>query len=261
MSGVSSTLDRRVISGFAPQVGLELHATLDSTQAFAHALVAAGQRGPLAILADEQTAGRGQRGRTWHSPPNAAVYLTLIWPSTRRMDTLIGLSLALGLAVRSTLAEVGIMAELKWPNDVLVDGRKIAGVLVDIVSSSTGSTPIIGIGLNLDLHPDDARQIDQATTDLRTHLSNLPSRSEMAGRLLRAVGARLQDFEQVGFAPMMKEWQAADALVGTEVEWSVGDSTQRARVLGIDALGRLRAAVDGKEKLIVAGDVRVRRVA
>jgi len=254
-----STLDAAQITHYAPEISLQLHACVESTQAIAHTLAALGERGPTAIFADEQTAGRGQRGRRWHSPPNAAIYLTLLWPSTRRLAELSGLSLALGLAVHSVLADLGIKAEVKWPNDVLVNGRKIAGILVEILSDPRGSIQLIGIGLNIDLHPEDARSIDQANTDMCTHLPDCPSRSEIAGRLLRAASARLRAFESSGLQSMLAEWHAADALAGADVNWTIGESIQRATVIGIDEVGRLRVTLHGVERLIVAGDVQVRR--
>lgn len=248
-------LDPSRIATLAPRVRLELHGEVDSTQRVARERVSAGERGPLAIFAEAQTAGRGQHGRTWHSPAGAAIYLSLIWTSARSLQALAGLSLAVGLAVQRTLARTGIQAQLKWPNDVCVDVQKIAGILVEVAREASGSRAIIGIGLNCAMP--DAAPIDQAWTDLR-RLGAKIDRSELAGLLLHELQVQLDDFEVNGLATAVAAWPAIDALAGKPLWLQQGTERTRAIGAGIDARGRLRVMIDGVEHCLSAADVSVR---
>lgn len=254
----SSALDAVSIAAANHAIGVEVHDCLDSTQSCARGRLQAGARRPLAIFAEAQTAGRGQRGRVWYSPPGAALYLTLIWPTARRMAGLAGLSLIVGLILRRVLAQFGVDAQLKWPNDVWVGERKLAGVLIELVGDPAGSTALIGIGLNHDL-PDTARaQIDQPHIDLGCILDPLPSRNAIAAALLESLQTQLQRFEAQGLGAFLDEWDAADALRGRPIWLVEGQGRVRGMALGIDAVGRLRVQVDGRERLLTAGEVSIR---
>ncbi len=248
-------LDHARIAALAPRVRIELHGELDSTQGLARERIGAGERGPLAILADAQTAGRGQHGRRWHSPRGAAIYLSLIWTSTRSLQALSGLSLAVGLALQRMLAGIGVSALLKWPNDVLVDNQKIAGILLEVLPDGTGSRTIIGVGLNHSL-PADA-PIDQPWTDLSSAGVTL-DRSEVAGRLLHDLLMQLEDFDVHGLAGVVAAWPAVDALAGRPLWLHQGAVRTRATGVGIDERGRLRVLVDGVEHRLSAAEVSIR---
>lgn len=252
-----TALDADRIAALAPGCMLEFHDQVESTQDLARTRLA-GARLPCAIFAEEQTAGRGQRGRVWHSPRAAAIYCTLIWPSTRGLAEFSGLSLVVGLAVHAALAHAGLEARLKWPNDVLIASRKIAGILVEIGADDRGSWALIGIGLNYAMPPESFSQIDQPWVDLATLTADAPSRSEVAGLLLRALQSRLEAFERHGFAPFVDDWNAADALAGRQVWLIEGERRTRAQALGIDTQGRMRVIVDGRERAVVAGEVSLR---
>jgi len=252
---MATALDASRIAALAPEFALEVHGEVDSTQRIARERLAAGQRAPLAIFAEAQSAGRGQHGRNWHSPAGAAIYVSVVWASARNLQALSGLSLAVGLAVQRTLATLGIAAELKWPNDVLVDGRKIAGVLVEVVANDSGSCAVIGIGLNHCL-PADA-PIEQHWTDLE-QAGACVDRSEAAGRLLQHLRTQLLDFEVNGLLAVTRIWPKIDALVGKPLWLHDGSQRTRATGRGIDALGRLRVEIDGLERRLSAGEVSVR---
>lgn len=253
----ASSLNADQIAALAPGFVLEVHGLIDSTQTLARTRVAAGLRSPCAIFADAQSAGRGQRGRVWHSPPGAAIYSTVVWPSARGLGEFSGLSLVVGLAVCATLAKFGLDARLKWPNDVWIDGRKLAGVLVEIGADQRGSWALIGIGLNIEL-PASTREIDQPWTDLAQLMVSPPPRSQLAGMLLNELQARLEEFEQQGFGAFLNAWNAADALAGKPIWVTESERRVRAVALGVDALGRLRVHIDGRERSLVAGEVSVR---
>jgi|CXWL01.1.fsa_nt_gi BirA family biotin operon repressor/biotin-[acetyl-CoA-carboxylase] ligase len=249
-------LDARRIAVLAPEFAVELHSTVESTQDLARARVAAGHRLLRAIFADAQTHGRGQRGRVWHSPRGAAIYVTVVWPSARAPATLGGLSLVVGLAVRAALLTAGLEAQLKWPNDVLVKGRKIAGILIEVLPDAGGSMLLIGVGLNV--HVDDGAAIDQPWTDVARELDEPFDRSGLAGTLLQSLAQHLKDFEATGLAGFVDAWHTADALLHRPIWLLEGGERSRGEALGIDADGRLRVRIDGTERLVVAGEVSVR---
>ncbi len=251
-------LDRDEISRLAGAFDIEIHDLIDSTQQRARARVDAGERGAAVVIADAQSAGRGQRGRAWQSPPGAAVYLTVVWPSGRRLAGLAGLSLVAGLAVRATLARWQVDARLKWPNDVWVDERKLGGILVEVLGDRRGSIVLIGIGLNLELPPAAVAGIDQPWIDLAQTLPSLPTRNALIGALLSELHRCLIQFEDSGLAGFMDAWRAADALAGKHIWLLESQGRVSARAIGIDELGRLKVETDGRERLIASGGVSIR---
>jgi BirA family biotin operon repressor/biotin-[acetyl-CoA-carboxylase] ligase len=251
-------LDRDEIAQLAGAFEIEIHGLIDSTQRRARERVELGLRGAAAVIADAQSAGRGQRGRAWQSPPGAAVYLTVAWPSGRRLAGLAGLSLVVGLAVRNTLAQWGIDAQLKWPNDVWVERRKLGGILIEVIGDRRGSIVLIGIGLNLKLPADAAAAIDQPWIDLAQRLDPLPARNSLIGALLAELHRCLLRFEQDGLAAFLDQWRSADALAGHAIWLLEAQERVPARALGIDALGRLRVDFAGRQRLIASGEVSIR---
>jgi BirA family biotin operon repressor/biotin-[acetyl-CoA-carboxylase] ligase len=251
-------LDRDEIAGLAGAFEIEIHDLIDSTQRRARERVELGLRGAAAVIADAQSAGRGQRGRAWQSPPGAAVYLTVAWPSGRRLAGLAGLSLVAGLAVRNTLAQWGIDAQLKWPNDVWVERRKLGGILVEVIGDRRGSIVLIGIGLNFKLPADAAAAIDQPWIDLAQRLDPLPSRSFLIGALLAELHRCLLRFEHDGLTGFLDQWRSADALAGHAIWLLEAQGRVPARALGVDALGRLRVDIAGRQRLIASGEVSIR---
>jgi BirA family biotin operon repressor/biotin-[acetyl-CoA-carboxylase] ligase len=251
-------LDREEIAHLAGAFDIEIHDLIDSTQRRARERVELGLRGAAAVIADAQSAGRGQRGRAWQSPPGAAVYLTVVWPSGRRLAGLAGLSLVAGLAVRNTLAQWGIDARLKWPNDVWVDRRKLGGILVEVIGDRRGSIVLIGIGLNLKLPAAAAAAIDQPWIDLAQLLDPPPSRSLLIGALLAELQRCLLRFEQEGMAGFLGDWRRADAIAGHEIWLLEAHGPVPARALGVDDLGRLRVETAGRQRLIASGEVSIR---
>ncbi|MBL8245652.1 MAG: biotin--[acetyl-CoA-carboxylase] ligase [Rhodanobacteraceae bacterium] len=237
---------------------IEAYELLDSTQTRARERVLAGLRVPAAVLADAQSAGRGRSGRSWQSPPGAAIYLTLVWPSARALAAQSGLSLVVGLAVCACLARWQVPAQLKWPNDVWVDGKKLGGILVEGLPHGAGSTLLIGIGLNLALPPAAGAAIDQPWVDLAQLLDPPPPRNTLIGHLLQALHRYLLRFELAGLEDFNEEWIAADALAGRTVCWSGPTGNEAGQAIGIDEAGRLRVIQDGQVRVIGAGEVRIR---
>jgi len=251
-------LNASELTQLLPQFELELHGLIDSTQIRARERVLAGHRHPAVVLADGQLAGRGQRGRQWQSPLGAALYLTVIWPSGRRLAKLSGLSLVAGLSLRACLAHWQIDAQLKWPNDVWVNERKLAGILVEALADPAGSTLLIGIGLNICLPAPAAAAIDQDWIDLSLLLDRPPPRSALLVDLLRQLHGDLCRFEQFGLSAFIDEWASADALNNRAIWINSAEQSEAGLALGIDELGRLKVEVGGQIRFLSAGDVRIR---
>jgi BirA family biotin operon repressor/biotin-[acetyl-CoA-carboxylase] ligase len=171
----------------APVVALE---SVDSTNEEVRRRAAAGAPEGLVVVADSQTAGRGRRGHTWHSPPGAGVYLSLLLRPKVPAAEAVALPLRAGLATCRALRALGLEPVLKWPNDVLVGGRKVAGILVESVTGREGlvDVAVVGIGVNVAAHPMPA-DIAHTATSIESALGRPVPRADLAARLLRALGS------------------------------------------------------------------------
>lgn len=252
-------LDIAALSASLPGVSIELHWQIDSTQTRAHALAAHAGRGPELILAESQSAGRGRQGRSWHSPLGASIYFTLCWRSARPAAAQAGLALVVGLSLRRALQAFGLDLKLKWPNDLWLAGRKLGGVLIDLLARPEGCRCVIGVGINQRMPPTADRAIDQQWTDLASALSPLPDRTLLAIALVRTLLGDLERFDRLGFAAFHTEWAAADALLGQSVTLRDGAQFVSGQVVGVDELGRLLLENDGAVHAVVAGDIHLQR--
>ena len=217
------------------------------------------------MLAEYQTAGRGRRGRAWLAPPGGAICLSLSWTFRDVPADLGALGLVIGVCELRALHALGITgAKLKWPNDVLVDERKLGGILIELRAESAGpACVVIGIGLNVALGAPLLAQIAEtgiAATDLVTAGLVEPSRNSVAGALVDSCIRGLLEFERDGLRPFVENWRDADALQGkmVDVRGAVGEVT-RGLARGVDLHGALlvETAEEGLKKF-VSGDVSVR---
>lgn len=164
---------------------------------------------PIHVTAAElQTSGRGRRGRQWHSGLGNALTFSALWRFERGSGLLSGLSLAIGVAIVRAFESAGIEgAMLKWPNDVMFNFCKLAGILIELQGDMLGpTTAVIGIGINLDLPVNVQMRIDQAATDVRTITGAPPDRNKLLAALLIEIAAALKEFEHRGFSPFREEW-------------------------------------------------------
>ena len=198
---------------------LELLLETDSTNQRARQLAPPMLHTGSAVLAEYQTAGRGRRGRQWVAPFGGSLCLSLAWRFDLPLAALSGLSLVAGVVLARVLAEAGLDGHcLKWPNDLLVDGRKLAGILVEASGEAAGPcTAVIGIGLNLKMDPALASCIDQPWSDLHRHLADPPSRNRLAGDLLDGLLQACIDYGQMGLEPFLEDWRRWDGFAGRPV--------------------------------------------
>jgi BirA family biotin operon repressor/biotin-[acetyl-CoA-carboxylase] ligase len=217
------------------------------------------------MLAEYQTAGRGRRGRTWLAPPGGSICLSLSWTFRDVPADLGSLGLVIGVCELRALRELGLArGKLKWPNDVLVDDRKLGGVLIELRAESGGpACVVIGIGLNVALGAPLLAQIAETgvvPVDLVTAGLEQPSRNLVVGRIVSSCLHGLLEFERSGLRPFIDDWREADALRGRMVDVR-GPSGNIAQGLarGVDLHGALlvETANDGLQKFI-SGDVSIR---
>lgn len=220
-----------------------------------------------ACLAEFQSSGRGRRGRRWFSPLGSGLCLSVSWCFASAPRDLPALSLVAGLAVCRALEAVGARGQtLKWPNDVVRQGRKLAGVLVDVTGEAGGPLKaVIGAGLNLNV-PRRLEQLVAAQGGIppigpQTDLPGKPlCRNRLAAALLDAFYAALSQFAQYGFTPFAQEWRRADYLVGRPVVVQSGAEQHVGVAAGIAPDGALLLAREGAIAAILSGEVTVREV-
>lgn len=200
-------------------VRVEIVDEIDSTSTKLLALAAGGAPSGTCLTAEWQSAGRGRRGRTWVSTLGGSLTFSLLWRFERGAGHLAGLSLAVGVAVARGLAACGVQrVQVKWPNDLVADFRKLAGILVETSGEMQGpSVAVIGVGVNFRLGESAMDRIDQAVTDVAACSSPTPSRSELLASLLRELSSTLAAFETSGFAVMRDNWRALHAYQGRRV--------------------------------------------
>lgn len=218
----------------------------------------------VALLAEQQTQGRGRRGRNWISPAGTGLCLSVAWTFANSPEGIAALSLAAGLAVHRAIGAFGARGvKLKWPNDVVCDSGKVAGVLVDAASESGGLRVVIGVGLNLTVSEELALQLPahggMAPAGLDKVCGRHPvSRNAVAAAVISELHRILCEFESGGFAKLADRWRAYDALVGREISVANGAGEKSGVSRGIDDSGALLLESDGDVIAVVAGDVTVR---
>lgn len=238
---------------------LEWLQSIDSTNS---ALLRSGLPpiGGVALLAEQQSAGRGRLGRHWQSAAGASLCLSVAMRLPRGLAAVAGLSLATGVAVAECLRMQGADAVgLKWPNDLYAHGAKLGGLLVELGANCGQSFVVVGLGLNLRLPPDfDA---GQPATDLAAcglDYSALNQRAALAASLVSALLAALEVFNAEGLAPFRARYAALDLWRGREVRVAAGGLEYEGVLAGIDDSGALRLDLPDGERVFASAEVRLR---
>lgn len=240
---------------------LEIFTELDSTNQYLLDVITAGNAANGCVcVAEMQHAGRGRRGRTWQSPFAQNIYLSATCRFQSGVAAMEGLSLVVGLAVVEALSSLGAEGlTLKWPNDILYNGAKLGGVLIEIAGDVTGECyAVIGVGINARMRETQARDIDQPWANLRDTVQNVPSRNLIVAAMLNYLLPLTQAYEQRGFAPYRADWERLCAHLGKRVVVSSPAHTEEGLMLGVDDTGALRLDVHGQEKVFAGGEISVR---
>jgi BirA family biotin operon repressor/biotin-[acetyl-CoA-carboxylase] ligase len=217
---------------------------------------------PILLATLEQTAGRGRLGRTWHTMPGSALMFSLAIPLTAQRAINGAVSLACGLAAAEALAP-RVAVQLKWPNDLLLDGRKLGGVLCELGLDGSGRrTLIVGFGINLWLAPEMRAEIGQPAIALDGAIplpELLTLRETIIGRIAAATLAGVSEFDLYGFEPLRARFLARFALLGREVELFEDKRVIAGGVaVDIDAAGRLLVRTDAGTRAFAGGEVSLR---
>ena len=250
-AGFAAALRRRLRN-------IAVHWRIDSTNAELLRNAATGAPALSICLAEMQSAGRGRRGRTWVSPLGANIYFSLLQRFEGGMGTLSGLSLAAGVAVAQALEDCGAAGiGLKWPNDLIVDGRKLAGILVEAGGEFLGPCfAVIGIGINLRLPG--GVDTGQPAIDLARICDTLPSRNRVVARVAARLVEALDRFAADGFGAFAKAYAAHDALAGRPVRVHTAQGVRDGIADGVDARGALRVRHGATPAVYDSADVSVR---
>lgn len=193
-------------------------------------------------LAEHLSAARGRLGRSWHAPFGENIYCSSLWSLNKDASELSGLSLIIGLAVVMALQDYGFQEPLsvKWPNDVMCQNKKMAGILIEIVGVSNQEAQlIIGIGLNVNMHAKKKSPIKQPWTSLAEITNTLHDRNKIVGLLIKRLSNMMNTFLEEGFSPFLPLWEKYDYLRGQHIQLQQLKHYYEGRVMGIDEQGNL----------------------
>ena len=233
---------------------------VDSTNRYLLERVASGCAPGSTCLAEMQTAGRGRRGRQWVSPLGGNIYLSQLWQFGSGPAALSGLSLAAAIAIVRVVRELGVsQAGVKWPNDILVDGKKLAGILLEIQGESNGPTSVIvGVGLNVRLPDMIAQTIGQPYTSLEKLTQKPVQRNKLAARLIEELLQIYHIFNKYGFSAFVDEWRSLDVFRDKPINLKLPTGVLNGTCRGVDIAGAIRLEHNGQVTSFPSGEVSLR---
>ncbi|ELY4609716.1 bifunctional biotin--[acetyl-CoA-carboxylase] ligase/biotin operon repressor BirA [Cronobacter turicensis] len=212
-----------------------------------------------ACIAEYQQAGRGRRGRKWFSPFGANLYLSMYWRLEQGPAAAVGLSLVIGIVMAEVLHELGAdQVRVKWPNDLYLNDRKLAGILVELTGKTGDAAQIvIGAGINLAMRQVESDIVNQGWINLQEAGIKV-DRNELAVRLIEKLRASLREFEQEGLAPFLARWEKLDNFIHRQVKLIIGEREIYGISRGIDNQGALLLEQNGIIKPWVGGEISLR---
>ena len=244
-----------------PSLIIEVFESLASTNDYLRAFFTT--RTPRICLAETQTKGRGRLQRQWHSPFAENIYFSCLYTFQKDISELAGLSMAVCMAIIKTLQPYcDAPLKAKWPNDVLCEGKKLAGTLIEVQAETNGlSHTIIGIGINVNMLSTAIHDISQSWVSLRELHGAYINRNELCISLINHLFQELNRFEQQGLLSFFEEWRAVDSLLQQVIELQfINQKIVSGQVMGIDAQGHLLLQLpDGTIQGFSAGDVTIRK--
>ncbi|ARD63183.1 biotin--[acetyl-CoA-carboxylase] synthetase [Kosakonia radicincitans DSM 16656] len=212
-----------------------------------------------ACVAEYQQAGRGRRGRKWISPFGSNLYISMYWRLDQGPAAAIGLSLVIGIVMAEVLRDLGAdQVRVKWPNDLYLQDRKLAGILVELTGKTGDAAQIVvGAGVNLMMRKAQAEDISQSWINLQEAGVRI-DRNMLAIRLVTELRTALKCFEQEGLAPFLSRWEKLDNFINRPVKLIIGEREIIGISRGIDAQGALLLEQDGVIKPWVGGEISLR---
>ena len=251
-------LNRDVIQQALPTLPIFIYESIGSTNDQAKQLLGT-YNAPMAVFAEHQTQGKGRRGREWVSPFAQNLYLSFVLPITEGLNQIDGLSLVVGVVVARAIKRLsGIDAKLKWPNDVLIGGRKVAGILLELIGDPVELCHVvIGIGVNLNML-DSFDSIDQEWTSLSKETGAAVNRELFAKIVLEELAHYLETQKNYGFSSIRAEWNALHAWQGASVSLHIGSQIVVGQIVGIGDKGEICLMVEGEERKYLGGELSLR---
>ncbi|WGL98174.1 bifunctional biotin--[acetyl-CoA-carboxylase] ligase/biotin operon repressor BirA [Arsenophonus sp. aPb] len=212
-----------------------------------------------ACVAEYQTAGRGRRGRYWASPFGCNLYLSLYWHLDQGPAAAMGLSLVAGIVIAETLNKLsGSNIKVKWPNDLYLNEKKLAGILIEMIGKTGDAAHIvIGIGLNIAMSCNYETNINQGWINLEQAGIQI-ERNVIAGQIILALRHELVQFEKYGLVPFIKRWLALDNFLHKKVKLHIGDHLEVGIVKGINEHGAILLEQNGEIVSYIGGEISLR---
>ena len=224
-------------------------------------LLHAGRQGAAdrqVLAAELQSAGRGRLGRRWLSGLCSALTFSVLWHFDKPAASLTGLSLAVGVAAARALRRHSVPVALKWPNDLLLDDRKLGGVLIEVHEAGGVAMTVIGIGINVRLRAHERARIDQPVADLR-QANGMLTRGEWLEAVLIELAQVLDAFDRGGFGSLRDEWCRYHAHAGRAVQLLLpGGEPVYGIAAGVDEQGRLLLETGRGTQAVMTGEVSLR---
>ncbi|MDR7345679.1 BirA family biotin operon repressor/biotin-[acetyl-CoA-carboxylase] ligase [Pantoea alhagi] len=251
-------LDEAEINQNLEQQGLAVIPVIDSTNQYLLERMSSLTTGD-ACVAEYQQAGRGRRGRQWFSPFGANLYLSMYWRLEQGPAAAMGLSLVIGIVIAEVLQKLGAEGvRVKWPNDLYLNDRKLAGILVEMTGKTGDAAQIVfGAGINLKMRTPDANVVNQGWINLQEAGITI-NRNELVSLLVNQLRHSLRDFEREGLTPFLPRWQRLDNFINRPVKLLIGDREVLGIARGIDQQGGLLLEQDGVTKSWVGGEISLR---
>lgn len=271
-------LDKKLISTYLSDEASELLAgfdVLESTTSTNDEVLQSQlmqKRQFVVCLANHQSAGRGRNGNVWQSPSNAHLYMSIgsIFDVSLVSDVA-GLSLACGVSVVRLMKSMGVKAGLKWPNDVLVDDKKLAGILVETRIKSTQVEIVVGLGLNIEMPESAALDIDQPWVDLSSLMlkNNVRdfadlldekkiNRNYIAAKLIEEIIGSMTRYVESGFVTFNDDWKEFDVLIGRNVIVKTNQEELEGYVIGFNNDHSVNVQVHDQQKTYYAADIKLK---
>ena len=259
-AAILAELQCRISAFQMSTLDLEIHRVTQSTNDVVMQRLVESQSTTILCTAEMQTGGKGRRGRTWVSPFGRNIYLTYGRFVDRQLSELGGLSLALGMLVVDVLRSMGLeRVGLKWPNDIVLDGGKLGGILLELrASDALGIGVVAGLGLNLSFKAEEASSIDQPWSAISSQLA-MP-RNILLGKLGGVMVNVMQAFEEVGFDSFADKWGEYNLYAGQPINVIRGREIISGIDSGVDQAGNLLLRTDAGLEVHNSGEVSVRPV-
>lgn len=239
---------------------IEIHSVIDSTNSYLLRKLPYDLQPGQVCLAEFQSAGRGRRGRQWISPYGSNIYLSMYSFLEQGMSQAMGLSVVAAIAVFDTIKTLfNHEVELKWPNDIYLNGKKLAGILIDLDGQPLESCHcVIGLGINLAMPDESAKLVDQPWSDLSQVIKGGINRNQLVAELIIQLNKRLAEHKKTGLTNMLSCWHQHDLYFNQPIKIVAGTKETLGISRGIDEQGALLMEVDGKVAPIYGGEVSLR---